>query len=363
MNMGVLAQNVRRLRIARRMSQSDLAEASGVSLPAIKGLENSKAKPRMNTLLAIAKALGANLQELFLPVRELRVVRFRSSRRMQNRENILAKASRWLDDFDYLEKALKDEQPFGLGQIRQKCSRNHTVEAAALCREKLGLKTDEPIRNICGLLESAGIKIYPIEMASDGFFGLSIGEEDGGPAIVVNVWERITVERRIFSAAHELGHLMLHLEAFDVRKTTEDKEEERESDLFAGHFLMPDAGFLKEWNSTAGLHWIKRVLKVKRIYSVSYKTVLYRLIEHGAVDEKNVWKDFLSAYQRLFKRSLSFRDEPDRLKTLDFVEDRYTRLARKAIEKETVSTSRGAELLGISLGEMRDLMQNWGAVL
>lgn len=46
---------------------------------------------------------------------------------------------------------------------------------------------------------------------SDDFFGLSIGPADGGPAVVVNVWDGISVERWIFTAAHELGHLVLHL--------------------------------------------------------------------------------------------------------------------------------------------------------
>jgi len=33
------------------------------------------------------------------------------------------------------------------------------------------------------------------------------------------VWERLSVERWIFTAAHELGHLLLHLDAYDVSKT------------------------------------------------------------------------------------------------------------------------------------------------
>jgi hypothetical protein len=34
-------------------------------------------------------------------------------------------------------------------------------------------------------------------------------QSDGGPAVVVNVWGRLSVERWIFTAAHELGHLMI----------------------------------------------------------------------------------------------------------------------------------------------------------
>ena len=54
---------------------------------------------------------------------------------------------------------------------------------------------------------------------------------------------------------------------------------------------------------------LDRVFKVKRIYSVSYKTVLLRLINLGAADN-NVWKKFNLAYQRRFNRKLSFKEEP-----------------------------------------------------
>ena len=91
MNLQVLAQNVRRLRTAKRLSQSALADTAGLSLPAIKNLELAKSEPRIRTMQAIAKALDVKLQELFQPVRELHTVRFRSAKRMQNRENVLAR--------------------------------------------------------------------------------------------------------------------------------------------------------------------------------------------------------------------------------------------------------------------------------
>lgn len=207
-------------------------------------------------------------------------------------------------------------------------------------------------------------------MASNSFFGLSVGEEDGGPAVVVNVWERISVERRIFSAAHELGHLMLHPDAYDVNQVEESKVEEHEADRFAGHFLMPDEGFRKEWNEAAGLHFVDRVFKVKRIFRVSYKTVLSRLIEYGDADS-SIWKKFNIAYQRRFNRRLSFKEkpmgmdaaEPFGMQRFDFFEDRFSRLTREAVEKDKISLSRGAEMLRIGIEEMQELLKDWEAVL
>lgn len=370
MNLQVLSKNVRRLRTAKRFSQRALADTAGLSLPAIKNLELAKSEPRMRTMQAVAKALDVKIQELFHPIRQLHTVRFRSSKRMQNRENVLAEVARWLDDFNYLEKSLKKEKPFRLNSVRAQCTRDRLAEAARLCRKKLGLKPTEPIHDICGLLEHAGVKVFPVPMASDSFFGLSVFDSDGGPAVVVNVWERISVERRIFSAAHELGHLVLHPDAYDVSQVEENKEEEHEADRFAGHFLMPDEGFRKEWYEAAGLHFVDRVFKVKRIFRVSYKTVLSRLIEYGDADS-SIWRKFNIAYQRRFNRRLSFKEEPMGMNAaepfgmqrFDFFEDHFSRLTREAVEKDKISLSRGAEMLRIGIEEMQELLKDWEAVL
>ncbi len=370
MDLRILAQNVRRLRTGQSLTQQALADAAGLSLPAIKNLEGAKTEPRMRTVQAIAQALQAELQDLFTPVRELKTVRFRSNKKMRNRENLMADISRKLEDFEYLETVLNDRIPFRLKKIRGQCSRQNPIRAAVLCRKALDLREREPIHDICGLLEHAGIKVFPVGIASEGFFGLSIGEEDGGPAIAVNVYERISVERRIFSAAHELGHLMLHREAYDITLTQENKEEEQEASIFASHFLMPDAGFQNEWNEAAGLHWVERVLKVKRIFHVSYKTVLMRLVDHEDADQ-SIWKDFPLAYKRRFGSGLTFKEEPeaydpnepDRLHKFDFYEDRFSRLTRRAIEEDKISISRGAEILRIRIEEMQDLLNDWRMVL
>ena len=258
MGIDALAQNLKRLRVANRLSQKSLAEASGISLPTLKNIENVKTTPRVDTVQSLAHALGVGLQDLFLSVKPLEAIRFRSKKRMQNRENILADVALWLRDFDDLETLLGEKPKLRLDHLSSGSpSKKQVLDLASKCRKALNLDPKEPIYDICGLLERAGVKVYPLSTASEGFFGLSVGKEDGGPAIVVNNWERISIERRIFSAANELGHLMLHPDAYDVSKEQESKKEEAEASLFAGHFLMPDEGFICEWDRAAGLHFMQ----------------------------------------------------------------------------------------------------------
>jgi Zn-dependent peptidase ImmA (M78 family) len=216
-------------------------------------------------------------------------------------------------------------------------------------------------------------------VASDDFFGLSVGESDGGPAVVINTWERISVERWIFSAAHELGHLLLHVGAYEVAQREEVDAEEREANTFASHVLMPEGLFRQEWDEARGLAMVARVFKVKRIFRVSYRTVLYRMASQGA-DMRSVFGRFQKEHQRLTGKTLGMADEPQRLGredfrgerpadriadepehllASDFVEDRLCRLVRSALEKDLITLSRAAEILGIPLAEMRERANSW----
>ena len=73
----LLAGNLRRLRIARHLSLSELARGTGMSKATLSSIENGRANPTVETLAALAAALGVALTELLEepPVAEIRVVR------------------------------------------------------------------------------------------------------------------------------------------------------------------------------------------------------------------------------------------------------------------------------------------------
>lgn len=381
MDQKIIGANLRRIREAKGWTQSQVADLAGISRVAYRNIENGSSTPKVSTLQNIASGVGVKLQDLFVPVRTLKKVRFRASKKMTSRDNILTEVARWLDDFNYLEKLLNDRKDYQFKTLTRKLSKlpkgvDRAKYAAEQARLVLELNEKEPIRDIAGLLESCGIKVYPLSLVSDGFFGLSVAKEDGGPAIIVNVWERISVERWIFSAAHELGHLLLHLDTYNIEESAEDEDQETEANVFASHFLMPEKVFKSEWDDTYGLSFVKRVLKVKRIFQVSYKTVLYRLSESAG---NSIWGKFQSAYKLGTGKTLSIADEPealspdkfqqspevlrsqepDSLSPSHFIEDRLSRLVRNAIEKDEITMSRGAEILRLDLEDMREIVSSW----
>lgn len=377
----IISNNLRRLRKDKRLSQDKIADIAGISRIAYRNIETGSSIPKVLTLQRLASALDVKLTDLLTPSKMLMHVRYRSLKRMNRRDSILIEVGKWLDDYNYLEEILEQKAHYKFSEFQNLLPEDLTgaaraQRAAQLARKIAGLNGNNSIRDIAGLIEDTGIKLYPLKLVSDGFFGLSVTADDGGPAIVVNVWERISVERWIFSTAHELGHLLLHLDSYDVDQVVEDQNQEREANIFASFFLMPDESFESEWQETAGLDLVSRVLKLKSLFNVSYKTVLYRISERVGND---IWYRFNNAYARKFGHCLKRSDEtmaldpssfhcdpeilranePEAISKRHFVEDRLSRLVRLALETGKISLSRGAEILGYDLITMREIASSW----
>lgn len=374
-----ISKNLIRLRGARGLTQEEVADAARISRAGYRKVEAAESEPRANTVLALARALGVKPGDLLRPAPPLPVARFRSTKRMRERELLLMDVAKELEGYAELETLLNMRASFNPAEFAADDVEPARRPAQAANRVRLAfhLKDDEPIYDLCGLLEDHGIKVLRVRVASDAFFGLSVADGNFGPAIAVNVWERISVERWIFTAAHELGHLVLHAADFDPAETSEQPEHEREADLFAAHFLMPQASFAKEWEQAKGLELYDRVLKLKRIHRVSYLTVLYRLHELGRAD---IWAKFKAEAKRRTGRSLLKADEPaalgpgaflgsaaemrkgdepTQLTEYDFLTDRRQRLVREAVEGDIISIGRAAEILGVTLRSMRQIAGSW----
>ena len=385
MSLDILSSNLQRLRHAQGLSQDKLALAAGISRIAYLNIERRQSEPRAETLRALAKALHVRVPELLMEAPVLKHVRFRSLKRLKRREQVLVEVGQKLRDFTELETLLSasDRKDFDASRAVAAGVREQGIPAvAAAMRAHFGLRDHEPVHDICGLLERQGIKVLSVNIATDAFLGLSVSEEDGGPAVIVNTWERLPVEHWIFSAAHELAHLLLHLQAYQVDEELEDKDQERDADAFASHFLMPEAVFRREWNDTVGMPLFDRVLKVKRVFRVSWRTVLYRLSEDisDLNQRKGLWIHFSNAYKKINSKVLLKMDEPqgvgaDAYRDLsdlhkagpepagmdrhDFQGDRLWRLVHQATMEGDITLARGAEILGIKLNEMRDLAESW----
>jgi len=60
-------ERVRELRLARELSQEELASRAGLHRTYLGGIERGERNPALKNIAAIAEALGVPVRELFLP--------------------------------------------------------------------------------------------------------------------------------------------------------------------------------------------------------------------------------------------------------------------------------------------------------
>lgn len=372
-----LSKNILRYRAIAGLNQLQVAEKAGLSRQGFIDIEKGKAEPKTSNLQKIADSLEVSIFDLFKEQPKFVSLRFRTKKNMAARdknlrEQTLIEFRKWLDDYKFLEAQLDNHAEFRLAKLVG-IQNTSPKEMARQVRNELKRQEKEPIVDICGLMESAGIKVWIGEPKTQAFSGFSLSEKDGGPAIGVNA-SIATIEHKIFTAAHELGHILLHPNSYcdQDKLEADDADAEKEAYQFAGYFLMPEIAFDAEWGKNSGFSFVDRVLRVKRYFKVSYKTVLMRLGEKNPASSKNHYSRFCVEFKREKGHDLKDYFEPDSissgfkgcepessLSNLDFMEERYKRLVRLAFEKELITLSKAAEMFGISLSEMRELGVSW----
>ncbi|OHD52651.1 MAG: hypothetical protein A2015_09485 [Spirochaetes bacterium GWF1_31_7] len=277
-----------------------------------------------------------------------------------------------MQDYNFLIKELNKPKENMITQIMG----SDPVSAAMDARKSAGIQDHEVISNICSIIEKFGLVLSFIDSDSRLFFGFSVGNEDNGPAICVNTHESISIERQIFTIAHELGHLVMHRASYSgTISDAQDDQEEKEADIFASYFLMPDELFRKFFSEYKHLHWFDMIIALKRIFRVSYKTVIYRIIEKNLVrNDFNLWIHFPMEYNKRTSRTLKNHTEPEPITSIvedyrqrepehlhrgDFMRDTLQGLVQEAYFRELITFSRAGEILQKDNEAMNQLLESW----
>nr|WP_319401783.1 XRE family transcriptional regulator [uncultured Carboxylicivirga sp.] len=149
---------------------------------------------------------------------------------------------------------------------------NHT-------RKSMGLKSGRPVQDIFQLLERHGIVVVEIDI-TEKFDGASIKSDEGCPIIIIN--KRFSNDRKRFTLAHELGHMIMHvLGGFPIPDYRDHKTREREADMFASEFLMPESDIKK---SLYGLK-LSSLSELKKYWLTSMASILRRAYDLGCIDK------------------------------------------------------------------------------
>ena len=209
-------------------------------------------------------------------------------------------------------------------------------DAATALRQHWGLGI-EPIPNLVELLEVQGIKVFAL--ALDEIHGVAAkASRANGPQLpVVVVNESEWGERQRFTAAHELGHMVLEI----ASRVNAEKAAHR----FAGAFLMPAEALFREVGRHRRSISLRELVVLKSLFGVSLQALTYRCKDLRILSR--------AMFRRLFNDTTvvrvaeaavqgASRCEGDRPK-------RFERLVLRAYSEAVISASKAAELLGVSV--------------
>jgi Zn-dependent peptidase ImmA (M78 family)/transcriptional regulator with XRE-family HTH domain len=294
------------------LTKKDVADDLGVTPAAVGQYEAGVARPRPDVLLRLADVLDVPVA-FFAAGRpkaplDASGTHFRSLRstRVFQRDKAVVFASQVWELTHALERWVQlpivDLPGFAGGEVTSAGDvMSDPARAAQELRGYWGLG-QRSIAHLVRLLESRGIVVamLPFERAEAARIAAFSNSRLPRPLIVLTPDRADDVYWYRFSAAHELGHLVLHGDT-----APGDPQHEREADAFAAEFLTPQASIAPELPSRVDFNVLARL---QTAWGVSVKSLLYRCRELGLFSAPTASR----AYQRLnqLKAQNLFADEP-----------------------------------------------------
>lgn len=177
---------------------------------------------------------------------------------------------------------------------------------AQFTRKKLGLTQFMAVKDICSLLENHGVLIVEQNVSSEKFDGVSIITNNGTPLIIIN--KSIPNDRKRFTIAHELGHILMHIAGDFAISTHRDKEQEANN--FASEFLMPKAAI---FNTLLNLKY-SDLRDIKSFWLTSFASIIRRAKDLGCITAQrctNLYIELSRRGQRKIEPWPVFIDSPN----------------------------------------------------
>lgn len=351
---------LKQARLARGWSLRQLASlAAPLSATAICRYENGQDVPGSDILLRLARALGVKFEYFFRPVNvQLTAVehRKRSSFPQKQRAAIEYAA------VEELERYLAAEDLFGPGAFepyREPAACRTAVgglddaeEAARGLREEwLG---NDPIDDLCEVLEDRGIKVVLVEAARgyDGFAGWARRDDEAVPIIGVRHDPEFGDRQRL-SMAHELGHLVLRFE-----QGSDARFREAAAFRFGAAFLVPEAAARSEFPNPVGHLSLQVLYSLKHKWGMSMAAWARRLRDLDIISAGTYGRFSMKFKATRGPSGESWWDrEPGERQVSPEVPRRFHRLVEQAVAQDLISSGRAADLLGKSLIEVRREMR------
>lgn len=345
-----------RLHSARTMaglSMDKLVTKLGGSLSkqSISKYERGLMKPEDSSLLLrLSQALGVPVDYFFRDsVVSLDSIDFRRKAGLGAKElaSIIELTRDELERYLELEALLAIE-PLFVNPVRE--LRIDSMEAVENAAEKLrrawGLGEMSPITRVFDLLEENEIRILELDVREslDGLSGLV----EGVPVILSK--SAAPVDRRRFTALHELGHVILQFGT-----GMEPKTKEKYCHTFAGAMLLPIKALKKELGKERrSAVSVPELVHLKEHYGISIQAAMARIHTLGIVSDA-FYREF-----NIFVNVHRLRQKEPGEYRVDERPTRFKKLLHRAIAEELISLSKAAVLARIPIEKLQQEMVSGG---
>lgn len=343
------AQRLRQARILQKMSMDQLSAKIGdlVTKQAISKYEAAKMMPNSTVLIALATALDVDADYFFRPF-TFDLENFQVSFRKKSDTSAKDISALKVRIQDEVERYLEIEEILGKENAQIVPLEGETLSTAEQMREQaikvrqdwqLGL---DAIGNVQDVLEAHGIKVICTD-APKGFDGVS-GVVNGKHLVVVLNRTQEHVERRRFTALHELGHL-LYNKRFASNLTLREKE--NLCNAFASEMLLPSETLQRIFRPGEKIS-TSELRQLQMVYGISIDAIMHKLNEIGIISDSK------------YKSYCIRKNQDEALKK--YVEDtcykeelstKFMTMVYAAAAKDLISTSKAASLLHSTISDVR----------
>lgn len=274
----IYGERIRQARALEGLTQKALAERIGTAQSTIAHIETGRMSPSTPILAAIAKETGVH-PSFFERVPSIDLPK--GSLKPRERRSISARERDMAHEYARLcvEQARLMAEGLNLPQLRISHSAEGPKGAAVAARDAMEIELDMPVANLFNAMEIAGVFVLALPLASEKLDAFSTWIDLDGNRPMIAVSDGKTGDRLRFTAAHELGHIMMH-----GSLTGNYAELEVEANQFAQELLLPERPMRERLAPSLNL---TKAARLKLEWGVSVQAIVRRARDLQIITERH----------------------------------------------------------------------------
>lgn len=345
----LFARRLKQARILKKLSMEQLCSKMEIDITkqAISKYESAKMMPSSTILVAMAEALEVELDYFFRPF-TIDIDKLQVSFRKKSDASAKDVSAMKIQIMDDIERYLEIEEILGKEPVilsRPESSPITNAEQMRECARKVRQNWalgNDAIANVQDILEEHGIKVILTE-ASNSFDGVS-GIVNGKHHVIVLNKNQEHVERRRFTALHELGHL-LYNDCF--ADSLSAREREILCDNFANEMLVPSSTIAASFKSGDKIS-TSELKAFQTAYGISISALMVKIHQLQIMSDSRY-----KSYCIRVRSDEHLREFVEKSRYRENLVNRFETMVYSAAAKDMISTSKAASLLRCPITRVR----------